>query len=146
MFDDSTITFTPNDLLKVSTVKSLGKFLNSDQIDSLIEKLLTLSEELKEQEKLEQEIEAKKQKAIDEIKEMVRSKGLSLDDLLPNNSGNKPKRKPGGRSHFEPKYKWINGDGTEGYWSGQGVIPKAMRLIMERDNITDKEHYLINKE
>ena len=34
-------------------------------------------------------------------------------------------------------------DGNTYLWSGQGKIPKLLREVMQRDGITDKNHYLI---
>ena len=47
---------------------------------------------------------------------------------------------------MKARYEYEGIDGQMYLWSGQGKIPKAMAEVMKRDNITDKNHYLIDKE
>ena len=50
------------------------------------------------------------------------------------------------RPKMKARYEYEGIDGQMYLWSGQGKIPKAMAEVMKRDNITDKNHYLIDKE
>lgn len=142
---ENNITFVSSDLLSITKLRIILKDFKSEQLELLSNKLSKLIEEVKIQEKLEKELEAKKQKAIDEVLNLIKSKGISLEEVCDQVEINKNKKYRGGREFYESKYVWTNADGTVEYWSGQGVIPKNLKIVMERDGITDKSAYLINK-
>ena len=140
------VQFTIQDLLNYHRLRTICKELSLDQVSTLIDKLTNIQLEREKAEQAEKEAIAQKEQALKEILDLAKEKGLTLGDVSNlgiDTSLIKPRK---GKAKFDPKYAWTNEDGSKGYWSGQGMIPRALRIVMEKDGIDDKQYYLINSE
>ncbi len=138
---ENNTTFTTEDLLNSSKLKSIFKQFSSKELVFLIDKLTKIKDDvLKEEEQAAQE-KAQKVASAKEVLDLLKEKGLTIDEITKIASiENKPRK---GKAKFEPKYEWINEDGSHGYWSGQGMIPRALRTVMQKEGVSEKEYFLI---
>lgn len=90
-------------------IKAFAKNASSSEIKKAISILESALETLEEQEKAKQE-----------VLDLIKSKGLSVEDLVDN--------KPDKRAKVEPKYRReFEGEVVE--WSGRGKRPKAFQDV-----------------
>lgn len=110
-----------------------------ENLDSILE------EQREEYEKRVAE-EARKAEKISEAVSLIADMGLSVDDLIglsnPEASSATNSRKK--YSPRPPKYKWLDEDGIEKTWTGQGRPPKYLQSKLNSGS--SLEEFLIEKE
>lgn len=123
-------------------LKAFFKEASSSEISSILEKLAALRDEVKAEETAKELAEKQRQEFLSGLLNDLDNHNFTIEDLASlkgiQTKLNRPKMKA--------RYEYEGIDGQMYLWSGQGKIPKAMAEVMKRDNITDKNHYLIDKE
>ncbi|MBQ4246468.1 MAG: H-NS histone family protein [Succinivibrio sp.] len=123
-------------------MKAFFKEASSSEISSILEKLAALRDEVKAEETAKELAEKQRQEFLSGLLNDLDNHNFTIEDLATlkgiQTKLNRPKMKA--------RYEYEGIDGQMYLWSGQGKIPKAMAEVMKRDNITDKNHYLIDKE
>lgn len=120
-------------LLNIRSLRALAKDATLEQLKAIAEKLNSIIAE-KELEIQQAELEKAKQlESLNKYREMLKQDGLSIDDLAQLLADkvikNRQPRKP-----LEPrpaKYKFIDAEGNEKTWTGQGRTPKALQEALD---------------
>lgn len=120
-------------------LKAFFKEASSEDIQFIISKLTEFYAEVKNKEEQAEKLEKARIQFLNGVLDSLDNHNFTVEDLM-------ALKKTGSRenkSKMRPRYMYHDLDGNECLWSGQGKIPKAMQHVMQRDGITDKNHYLI---
>lgn|SRR5574344_1039498 len=120
-------------------LKAFFKGATSKDIDSILEKLTSLYIEVKDLEEKEEKAKKERIEFLSGLLNTLDNHNFTIDDLASLKQAERKENKP----KMEPRYCYEDVDGNTCYWSGQGKLPKALKEVMQRDNITDKSFYLI---
>ena len=108
--------------LNTRSLRAITSQLPLEQLEEGFEKLKTIHQERTEEAARQQRQLAEKNAKIEEIKELLAAEGLQIQDLVQLDDG----IKQSSRAPRPAKYKYIDVDGTEKTWTGQGRTPKAI--------------------
>lgn len=122
------------DLLKtLSNIRSLrviARELSLEQLEAIAEKFAIVIEEKREEVKAQQEEKAKRLESLNKYKELLAQDGISAEELaLLLASTTKVERKK--RDPRPAKYKFIDANGNEKTWTGQGRTPREIQQALE---------------
>ena len=90
---------------------------------------------------LEKEVSLRKDnhiKKIKEIQEFAMQRGIEIDQAALMQT-HVDSNVSDGRSKVEPKYRYVDENGKEFFWSGRGVSPKWAREAKEEGNLEQYE-------
>ncbi|HBC3540454.1 TPA: H-NS histone family protein [Vibrio parahaemolyticus] len=125
----------------MSRIRRMRKYLKGSDSTSMIamkDRLeeLILEREIEEEE--ERKAQEEKQRSIEEVKEMMKAKGLSESDLTGASSQDHVVKKEGKKPR-KPKYLHIDDEGEEHRWNGKGRTPKYFADLIEKGVNIDKD-------
>lgn len=121
-------------LLNIRSLRAFSRDLTLEQLEEALEKLTVVVTERRELEEEERAARAEKEQKLAEYAQQIVKEGIDLDDLIAALSGetstksNKPKQK---RAPRPAKYKYINENGVEKTWTGQGRTPSAIQSQLD---------------
>ena len=133
------------DLNNIKFLRSTLKNSSESVIDSILNKIQIIKNELHEKLKKEREENEKKKQLLKAAADNLQNNNISVEELIKfctSDPSFKINTNSDGRSNVAPKYKYFDNNGIERTWSGRGRIPSSMQDAMKRDN-KDKEYYLI---
>lgn len=120
-------------LSNIRSLRALAKELDLEQLKAISEKLAIVIAE-KEEEIAKQEQEKVKQlENLNKYKEMLAQDGLSINELAELLADKVIKTRKA-RKPVEPrpaKYKFVDENGNEKTWTGQGRTPKALQKALD---------------
>lgn len=118
-------------LNNIRSLRVLAREISLDQLEAMAEKLAIVIEEKRESVKAEELEKAKRLEGLNKYKELLEKDGISAEELvlLLGASGESKKREP--RSVRPAKYKYINEQGVEKTWTGQGRTPFAIQKALD---------------
>ncbi|PMH46754.1 transcriptional regulator [Vibrio sp. 10N.286.49.B3] len=114
-------------LLNIRSLRAFSRELTLEQLEEALEKLTTVVQERQEVEAEDRAAKAEREAKLAEYAAMIAKDGIELDDLIAALSGEAkatPKKK---RAPRPAKYKYIDGNGDEKTWTGQGRTPSAIQ-------------------
>ncbi|HDL5818034.1 TPA: H-NS histone family protein, partial [Mannheimia haemolytica] len=120
-------------LLNIRSLRALAKDLALEQLKSISEKLDIIIAE-KEEEMKQEELEKLKQlESLNKYREMLKQDGLSIDELaeLLADKVIKTRKARKALSPRPAKYKFVDANGNEKTWTGQGRTPKALQDALD---------------
>lgn len=120
------------DVLKVLTnirsLRALTRDLPLQQVEAILEKILLITEEKREQEaQAERELAARQQRLV-QYKELLEKEGVTAEELI-QILGTEPTK----RAKREPrpaKYQYTDENGMVKTWTGQGRTPRAIQAAL----------------
>lgn len=119
------MSLTLQNLNNIRTLRATARELSIDVLEEMLEKVRMVTEEKRnEQAEFEQQ-RAEQQDKINTLLERMKADGISPADLLGSEllqAGNKVKK----RKTREAKYRFIDLNGEEKTWTGQGRTPKPI--------------------
>ncbi|MFC0308480.1 H-NS family nucleoid-associated regulatory protein [Gallibacterium trehalosifermentans] len=120
-------------LNNIRSLRVLAKEISLEQLETIFKKFeLVVQERRLEEEAQQQELAAHKEK-IEKYKELLKSEGISPEELFevmnfhrfnPSQHKRRPPR--------PAKYRYIDSDGSEKTWTGQGRTPKAIQMQLDK--------------
>ena len=122
-------------LNNIRTLRAMARDYSLEVLEDMLEKLRIVTEEKRsEQVEFEQQ-RAEQQQKISALLEQMKADGISAEDLLGSDvgAGAQPKK----RKERAAKYRFIDADGTEKTWTGQGRTPKPISLALENGKSLD---------
>ncbi|AHG75754.1 H-NS family nucleoid-associated regulatory protein [Mannheimia varigena] len=124
-------------LLNIRTLRALAKDLALEQLRSIAEKLDTIIAEKEEEIRKEEQERAKQLESLNKYTEMLKQDGLSIDELaqLLADKVIKGRKTAKARKAVAPrpaKYKFVDAEGNEKTWTGQGRTPKALQKALDK--------------
>ncbi|WP_373777339.1 H-NS family nucleoid-associated regulatory protein [Glaesserella sp.] len=124
------------DILKtLSNIRSLrviARESSLEQMESLLEKVAIIVEEKREAVKNEEKEKAKRLEGLNKYKELLAQDGISAEELallLAGTAKERKKREP--RAPRPAKYKFVDDNGVEKTWTGQGRTPSPIQKALD---------------
>ncbi|HHF5602994.1 TPA: H-NS family nucleoid-associated regulatory protein [Haemophilus influenzae] len=116
-----------NRLNNIRTLRVLlREEITTQDLEDFKDKILLVLEEKKEEEKMIAEQQRQQQEKLEEVKQILEQKGLTTEDLSAFLNITEVKEKKE-RKKAEPKYKFLDAQGNEKLWTGQGRTPKELQ-------------------
>ena len=130
------MSLTLQNLNNIRTLRAMARELSLDVLEEMLEKVRIVAEEKRsEQEEFEQQ-RAEQQDKINALLEQMKADGISPSDLLGSQlaqTGNPAKK----RKAREAKYRFIDVNGEEKTWTGQGRTPKPIASALAEGKTLD---------
>lgn len=111
-------------LNNIRTLRAMSREFSIDVLEEMLEKFRIVTEEKRSEEANMRENLAEKQEKINTWLELMKSEGISPDDLMtevvaPNGTAKKRAARPA-------KYRFTDIGGEQKTWTGQGRMPKPI--------------------
>lgn len=123
-----------SDLLKsLSNIRSLrvvAREASLEQLEAIAEKIAIVVEEKREEIRAQEAENAKRLEGLKKYRELLDQDGISAEELVLLLSGEKVERKKRERSPRPAKYKFVDANGNEKTWTGQGRTPKEIQQAL----------------
>lgn len=114
-------------LLNLRQLRSGAKEYSLEQLQEMLDKLQTVVAEREEAEKEAQEQEKERQEKLNYFREQLLKDGINPEELLAGiPAQTKTKRAP-----RPAKYRFIDENGEEKTWTGQGRTPSALKKALD---------------
>ena len=130
------MSLTLQNLNNIRTLRAMARELSLDVLEEMLEKVRVVTEEKRsELTELEQQ-RAEQQEKINALLELMKADGISPTDLLGSElaqTGKQAKK----RKPREAKYRFIDQNGEEKTWTGQGRTPKPIASALENGKSLD---------
>ncbi|HHK9527002.1 TPA: DNA-binding protein StpA [Enterobacter hormaechei] len=130
------MALTLQNLNNIRTLRALARELSMDVLEEVLEKFRMVTEEKRsEQAELERQ-RAEQQDKINALLELMKADGISPSDLLGSDlaQAGQPMKKRKARA---AKYRFIDANGEEKTWTGQGRTPKPIATALANGKSLD---------
>ncbi|SMY32874.1 DNA-binding protein H-NS [Photobacterium malacitanum] len=114
-------------LLNLRSLRALSREYTLEQLEEALDKLTTVVTERSEAEAEEQAKENERNEKLAQYREMLLADGIDPEELLAS-LAKAPKTK---RASRPAKYKFIDENGDEKTWTGQGRTPSALKKALD---------------
>lgn len=114
-------------LLNLRSLRALSREYSLEQLQEALEKLQTVVSEREESEAEDIAKEKERTEKLAQYREMLLADGIDPEELLATLSKS-PKAK---RAQRPAKYKFIDENGEEKTWTGQGRTPSALKKALD---------------
>ncbi|WP_297481405.1 H-NS family nucleoid-associated regulatory protein [uncultured Photobacterium sp.] len=114
-------------LLNLRSLRALSREYTLEQLEEALDKLTTVVTERSEAEAEEQAKETERNEKLAQYREMLLADGIDPEELLAS-LAKTPKTK---RATRPAKYKFIDENGDEKTWTGQGRTPSALKKALD---------------
>ncbi|MGF1686672.1 H-NS histone family protein [Photobacterium japonica] len=115
-------------LLNLRSLRALSREYSLEQLQEALEKLQTVVSEREESEAEETAKEKERTEKLAQYREMLLADGIDPEELLAATLHKAPKAK---RAQRPAKYKFIDENGEEKTWTGQGRTPSALKKALD---------------
>ncbi|WP_411165316.1 H-NS family nucleoid-associated regulatory protein [Klebsiella oxytoca] len=116
-------------LNNIRTLRAQARETDLATLEEMLEKLTSVIEDRREEVASVQKVQAERQAKIEALRARLLEDGIDPAELLGSvfaSKSVKAKREP-----RPPKYKYIDENGDEKTWTGQGRTPKAITAALE---------------
>ena len=110
--------------------------LTLDQLEEAHNKLTTIVEERREEEEVLRAEQAEREAKLAAIAKQIKEQGIDVNELVSALSSKKVKSK-GKRQARAAKYKYVDVNGVEKTWTGQGRTPSVIQNALDGGKILD---------
>ncbi|MBE4517166.1 H-NS histone family protein [Vibrio parahaemolyticus] len=117
-------------LLNIRTLRALLRELTNAELEEAYSKFKTVVEERRLEEEAIRAEQIKKEEKLADIARQIKEQGLDVYELLSALSSTTPKKK-GKRKPRPAKYKYIDTNGVEKTWTGQGRTPLVIQKALD---------------
>ena len=119
-------------LLNIRSLRAFSRELTLEQLKEALDKLTIVVQERQESEVEERAAKAEQQAKLSSIAEQIAKDGIDVADLIAALSGEvKTKSAKTKRAPRPAKYKYVDGNGDEKTWTGQGRTPLAIQQQLD---------------
>ncbi|KFF72975.1 DNA-binding protein [Pectobacterium brasiliense] len=125
-------------LNNIRTLRAQAREIDLATLEEMLEKLTTIVEDRREEEASAQKQNSERQAKIEALRARLLEDGIDPSELLVGALSKSVKSK---REARPAKYKYIDENGNEQKWTGQGRTPKAIKA--ELDNGKSLEDFAI---
>ncbi|MCG8710930.1 H-NS histone family protein [Brenneria sp. 4F2] len=116
-------------LNNIRTLRAQAREIDLETLEEMLEKLTAIVEDRREEEASIQKEQAERQAKIDALRAKLLEDGIDPAELLGSASASKSAKAK--REPRPAKYKYIDENGDEKTWTGQGRTPKAITAALE---------------
>ncbi|HHE0459560.1 TPA: H-NS family nucleoid-associated regulatory protein [Vibrio parahaemolyticus] len=137
------MAFALQDINNIRTLRAIARDTPMDVLLELREKINVVVEERiqeEEEKKIEQEIQKKK---LEAIIQKVNSEGIEVNELIAALGATGAKKAGKTRAPRPAKYKYVDSNGKEKTWTGQGRTPSVIQEAL--DNGKKLEDFSIDR-
>ncbi|HHG3164283.1 TPA: H-NS family nucleoid-associated regulatory protein [Vibrio parahaemolyticus] len=117
-------------LLNIRSLRALLRELTNAELEEAYSKFKTVVEERRLEEEAIRAEQIKKEEKLADIARQIKEQGLDVYELLSALSSTTPKKK-GKRKPRPEKYKYIDTNGVEKTWTGQGRTPLVIQKALD---------------
>ncbi|ECJ7673792.1 DNA-binding protein StpA [Salmonella enterica] len=111
-------------LNNIRTLRAMAREFSIDVLEEMLEKFRVVTKERREEEELQQRQLAEKQEKINAFLELMKADGINPEELFAMDSAMPRSAKK--RQPRPAKYRFIDFNGEEKTWTGQGRTPKPI--------------------
>ncbi|EOA6546482.1 H-NS family nucleoid-associated regulatory protein [Vibrio vulnificus] len=112
-------------LLNIRSLRAFSRELTLEQLEEALDKLTTVVAERQEAEAEEQEAK------LAAIAEQIAKDGIDVEALISALAGETKVKSKGKRAPRPAKYKYVDTNGEEKTWTGQGRTPSAIQAQLD---------------
>jgi len=112
----------------IRTLRAQARETDLATLEEILEKLTAIVEDKRQEETIAQQQNAERQSKIEALRAQLLEDGIDPSELLGNV---KSSRTAAVRAPRPAKYKYIDENGDEKTWTGQGRTPKAIITALE---------------
>lgn len=113
-------------LNNIRVLRAMARDLSIDVIEEIREKMRIVIEEKREQENNRMRENAERKEKLKTWLELMQADGIDPNELLKELPQNAPRK----RAPRAAKYRYVESDGSEKTWTGQGRTPKVIADAM----------------
>lgn len=122
------MTYAIKTLNNIRTLRAQARETDLATLEEMLEKLTAIVEERRQEESLALQQNAERQAKIEALRAQLLEDGIDPSELLGNPKSSRPATV---RAPRPAKYKYIDENGDEKTWTGQGRTPKAIAASLE---------------
>ncbi|OOH91087.1 DNA-binding protein H-NS-like protein [Pasteurellaceae bacterium 15-036681] len=115
-------------LANIRSLRALARECSLEQLEGLLEKVTLVVQEKREEVQAQKLAEEKRLEGLNKYKELLAQDGISIEELALLLSGETIARKK--RDARPAKYKFIDVNGNEKTWTGQGRTPREIQQAL----------------
>ncbi|GKW26784.1 DNA-binding protein [Pectobacterium carotovorum subsp. carotovorum] len=119
-------------LNNIRTLRAQARETDLATLEEMLEKLTVIVEDRREEEASAQQQSAERQAKIEALRAKLLEDGIDPAELLGSVSATKSAKSK--RAPRPAKYKYVDENGNEQTWTGQGRTPKVIKEALENDN------------
>ncbi|RUR97821.1 H-NS family histone-like protein [Pectobacterium polaris] len=116
-------------LNNIRTLRAKARETDLATLEEMLEKLTVIVEERREEETKVQQEQAERLAKIEALRAKLLEDGIDPAELLGSVSATKPTKSK--RAPRPAKYKYVDENGSEKLWTGQGRTPKTIAAALE---------------
>lgn len=124
-------------LLNIRSLRAFSRELTLEQLEEALDKLTTVVTECKETEEAERAVLAEQEAKLAEIAEKIAQDGIDVEALINALSGETKTKAKSKRAPRPAKYKYIDPNGQEKTWTGQGRTPSTIQEQLDAGKSLD---------
>lgn len=128
-------------LLNIRSLRAFSRELTLEQLEEALEKLTIVVSERKDVEEEERAALAEQEAKLSAIAEQIAKDGIDVEALISALAGETKTKTKSKRAPRPAKYKYIDPNGDEKTWTGQGRTPSAIQALL--DSGKSLEEFLI---
>ncbi|WP_309176330.1 H-NS family histone-like protein [Enterobacter roggenkampii] len=115
-------------LNNIRTLRAQARETDLATLEEILEKLTVIVEDKRQEETIAQQQNAERQSKIEALRAQLLEDGIDPSELLGNVKSSRPAAV---RAARPAKYKYIDENGDEKTWTGQGRTPKVIAAALE---------------
>ncbi|EGQ8174166.1 TPA: H-NS histone family protein [Vibrio parahaemolyticus] len=123
-------------LFNIRSLRVFSRDLTLDQLEEAHSKLTTIVEERREEEEALRAEQAEKEAKLATIAKQIKEQGIDVNELVSALSSKKVKSN-GKRQVRSAKYKYVDDNGVEKTWTGQGRTPSVIQKALDGGKTLD---------
>lgn len=124
-------------LLNIRSLRAFARELTVEQLEEALEKLTIVVQERKDAEEAEFEARAEQESKLAAIAEQIAKDGIDVEALISALSGETKSKAKSKRAPRPAKYKYVDTNGEEKTWTGQGRTPSAIQEQLDAGKSLD---------
>jgi len=125
-------------LLNIRSLRAFSRELTLEQLEEALEKLTVVVSERKEAEEEERAALAEQEAKLSAIAEQIAKDGIDVDALISALAGETKTKTKSKRAPRPAKYKYVDPNGEEKTWTGQGRTPSAIQALLDAGKSLDE--------
>ena len=125
-------------LLNIRSLRAFSRELTLEQLEEALEKLTVVVSERKEAEEEERAALAEQEAKLSAIAEQIAKDGIDVDALISALAGETKTKTKSKRAPRPAKYKYVDPNGEEKTWTGQGRTPSAIQALLDSGKSLDE--------
>lgn len=119
-------------LNNIRTLRAQAREIDLTTLEEMLEKLTAIIEDRRQEETILKQQNAERQSKIEALRAQLLEDGIDPSELLGNVKSSRPAAV---RAARPAKYKYIDENGDEKTWTGQGRTPKVIAAALESGKV-----------